>query len=302
MTAFLHADPSAVRDPVPVMVRDAPDLTLMAAPSKSSLSSLAASSLSDRTTVPWTYAVTSVSLLQDRGAVELEERDRSCRIRLTPVVPFFTLMDPSAQDPVTVYTPASLMVRAVPSISYPEAVPDAAIPLAENVKVVELAGIVTLEETTPDALEASEALEALEALSVLTTVPALDALATMGAAFRSVVRAIAAVSVRRNVSFFMMISSLTVLRALRALRVLTVCVSCDRISWGVLSILVRAGRSVPFPGAPCASYGILFPVRRDLTIPGGPVVRGPAAPRGSVILFGRDAPIFGVHGKKTGPG
>ena len=50
---FLQAEPSAVRTPLPVIVRDAPDLTFIAAPSKSSfVSSVEASSRSVRVTEP----------------------------------------------------------------------------------------------------------------------------------------------------------------------------------------------------------------------------------------------------------
>ena len=41
---------------------------------------------------------------------------RSSITRVTPATPFFTAMLPFAQLPVTLYVPAALMVRAVPSI------------------------------------------------------------------------------------------------------------------------------------------------------------------------------------------
>ena len=58
--------------------------------------------------------VTPVDLLQVSGAVVELVSVRPSSTMVTPVVPFFTLMDPSAQLPETTYVPASLMVSAVP--------------------------------------------------------------------------------------------------------------------------------------------------------------------------------------------
>ena len=108
LSPFLQALPSRVRLPVPVRVRSAPDFTLMAAPSKASASaasvesSLAGSSLSVRVTLPEIYRVISVSLLQERGAVAELVSVRSYSTRVTTVVPFITVMLPSAQEPVIV--------------------------------------------------------------------------------------------------------------------------------------------------------------------------------------------------------
>ena len=108
LIAFLQAEPSAFKTPVPVMVRLAPALALIAAPSKASaivssvLSSLAGFSASVRVFVPVTTRVTPVSLLQLRGAEVVLRSVRSLRISVTPVVPFLTVIVPSEQLPVTV--------------------------------------------------------------------------------------------------------------------------------------------------------------------------------------------------------
>ena len=120
---FLHCEPSAISVPLPVTVRLAPDLTLIAAPSKASatassaLSSSAGSSASVRVTVPVTKRVTSLSLLQHSGEPSVLVSVRSSRISVTPVVPFLTVMLPSLHVPVMRYVPAALRDSAVPSIS-----------------------------------------------------------------------------------------------------------------------------------------------------------------------------------------
>ena len=107
LMAFLQLLPSAVNVPVPLMVRLDPLLTFRAAPSKASAtvssaeSSLAGSSLSVRVLVPSRIRFTSVVLLQESGAVAEDARVRLFSTRVTPVVPFFTVMLPSLQDPVT---------------------------------------------------------------------------------------------------------------------------------------------------------------------------------------------------------
>ena len=106
LTAFLQAEPSAFRMPFPVIVSDAPDFTFIAAPSNASAtvssveSSSAGFSLSVRVTVPSAYTVAEASLLTERGAPYAEVRDRSFKIRVTPVTPFLTLIVPCVQEPV----------------------------------------------------------------------------------------------------------------------------------------------------------------------------------------------------------
>ncbi len=108
MMPFLQPVALTFRVPLPRITRDEPSFALMAAPSKASAtassdeSSLAGSSLSVKVTVPWISSVTSVVFLQTTGAVDEEDRVRSFKMSVTPVVPFFTTMLPSLQLPVTV--------------------------------------------------------------------------------------------------------------------------------------------------------------------------------------------------------
>ena len=99
---FLQALPSAVRDPGPLIVRDAADFTLMAAPSKSlSVSSVSGSSRSVRTELPTSQRAVRELPLHTRGALVEQDRVRSSITSRTPVTLPFTTMPPSAHDPVT---------------------------------------------------------------------------------------------------------------------------------------------------------------------------------------------------------
>ena len=79
------------------------------------------SELSDRAfTVPErTRIVTSVDLPHRIGAVSALVSDSPLSTSVTPVVPFLTLTEPSAQLPESTYVPAASIVTAVPSISAP---------------------------------------------------------------------------------------------------------------------------------------------------------------------------------------
>ena len=84
--------------------------------------------------------VTSLLLLQRIGAVVSDVRVKPSRTSVTSVVPFFTLIEPSAQLPETTYVPLPLIVSAVPSILYPEYAPsDTVMPPSVNVKLVAFA-------------------------------------------------------------------------------------------------------------------------------------------------------------------
>ena len=99
---FLQEEPFMFRVPLPERLRVEPDLTLIAAPSKSELvSSVEASSLSVSVDVPERLIVALLPFLITTGAVLEEESERLSKIRVTPVTPLSTTMLPSLQLPVT---------------------------------------------------------------------------------------------------------------------------------------------------------------------------------------------------------
>ena len=98
--------------PVPQMVTCEPSLHLMTAFSAFSLSGYVSSLFFAESvrvfTVPAAAAmVTPVDFAQVMGAVSALVSVSPLRISVTPVTPFFTFMEPSAQLPDTEYTPAS---------------------------------------------------------------------------------------------------------------------------------------------------------------------------------------------------
>ena len=76
--------------------------------------------------------VTSEDLPHASGAVSSEVSSSPSRISVTPVVPFFIFIEPSAHFPDTVYVPGVSTVSDVPSDSYPDAPDDTCIPVSEN--------------------------------------------------------------------------------------------------------------------------------------------------------------------------
>ena len=119
---FLQSLPSAFNVPSPVITSVEPLFTLIAAPSNASAISAssefssAGSSRSVNVLLPSITSFTSADLAITSGAVSEAVRFRSDRIRITPSVPFFTLILPSEHSPVTRYVPAALIVSSVPSI------------------------------------------------------------------------------------------------------------------------------------------------------------------------------------------